>query len=158
VALLVIVVAGGCGVVDLAPATPEPERQSITDCAQPFVLNQETTLAAIGLDDLPGIRDREAVRRALIRVTRAATPWEAFAPPGLEPVVAEGQMLCITWADGSGLSMLLAEPFGVAAEEPGPGTGSTWVLPAIVAAALLALIVISWLAFRDRGPNRTLPR
>lgn len=159
VLVLLIVVAEGCAVVDLAPATPAPEPQSITECEPPLVLREETTLVAIGLGDLPGIGDAEAARRGLIRVTRASIPWEAFGPPGLDPVVAEGQMLCITWADGSGLSMLLAEPFGDAADEPAPGpaTGIPWAPLATVAAVLLALLGISWLAFRDRGRSHTPP-
>jgi hypothetical protein len=150
---LLAVAAAGCEVVDLEPDTPAPEPQSITECEPPFVLDEETTLAAIGLDDLPGLRPDEHLRRGMFRVTREVIPWEAFGPPGADPVVAEGQMLCITWADGSGLSMLLPEPFGIAADEPADdaATASTWVLPAIVVAALLGLIGISWLAFRDRG-------
>lgn len=145
VALLV----AGCGFLppnDPEPAVDDPAAGLTTDCEPPFVFEGESTLADIGLGDIPGIGDA-ATRQGVIRITRNVISHEQFAPPEVPVVVAEGQHLCVTWPDGSGMSMLLAEPFG---EEPGGGLP---VAPIVVGVVLTFVGAISWMAFRREAPS-----
>ena len=81
--------------------------------------------------------------------------WEDFAPPGVPAVVPEGQLLCVTWRDGSGLSTLLHEPFG----RPGIDVGAIGGVadsPVLIGmgVVLLVVAVVSWLAFRGERTAR----
>jgi hypothetical protein len=153
VVLLLFVGTAGCALVP--PMDPEPALapQAVTDCSPPFAFEGETTLAAIGLGDIEAAQG-EANRRGSIRITQHTVPWEAFAPPGVPPVVPEGQLLCVTWPDGSGMSTMLTEPFARPGSDGAEANGTTEalpVLPVIVAFVLLLLAGVSWLAFRREG-------
>ncbi|HSJ00298.1 MAG TPA: hypothetical protein VLA59_07930 [Patescibacteria group bacterium] len=119
----------------------------------PFVLHEETTLGALGLAQFEGM-GIELEQRGTVRITEATIRWEDFAPPDVPAVVPEGQLLCVTWPDGSGLATLLHEPFGQPGTDVGPidGVGES---PALigVGAVMLLVAVVSWLAFRYDGPS-----
>ena len=121
----------------------------------PFVLHEETTLGALGLAQFEGM-GLELTRRGIVRITEATIRWEDFAPPDVPAVVREGQLLCVTWPDGSGLSALLHEPFG----QPGIGVGAlvgvgeSPVVLIGVGVVMILLVVVSWLAFRGEEPSR----
>jgi hypothetical protein len=149
---LFAVLASACGLLppnDPGPAVPEPQR--VTDCMPPFAFEGDTTLAAIGIGDLDGI-GQEATRRGSIRITRDTVRWEQFAPPDVPPgPIPEGQMLCVTWPDGSGLNALLPEQFDGPERDADPASAAADdlpVVPILVFVAVVLVIGISWLAFR----------
>ena len=61
----------------------------------------------------------------------------------------EGQLLCVNWPDGSGMSMMLPEPF-VVGEAPDDAAADPGVplTPILFALAILLVVAISWIAFR----------
>jgi hypothetical protein len=147
--LVAIAMIAGCSLVPFDP-TPDPEAGPglVGDCMPPFVLDEETTLGALGLAQFEGM-GADLVRRGSVRVTEATLRWEDFAPPGVVPLVAEGQLLCITWPDGGGFTTLLHEPFRqdgfpLAAAESGDGPP----VALLVAAVAVIVVGVSWLAFR----------
>lgn len=144
----------GCAPV-LAPAVPEMDDgvAGFQDCEPPFVFEGDATIAELGISD-PRLT-HEATLRGHIRVTRDTISHEEFAPPGVPAVIPEGQVLCATWADGSGMAMMLAEPWGPPGvfDHATVGPGSLPVVAIGVTGAVVATAVISWLAFR-RGPVR----
>ena len=136
----------GCGLVPNDPAPAVDPALPITDCEPPLAFEGETTIAELGL---VGIVGDDATRRGLIQISSGSVTHEEFAPPGAPVVVPEGQLLCVTWPDGSGMSMMLPEPFvagvapDIAADDPGiPLT------PILVGLAILLVAAISWIAFR----------
>jgi hypothetical protein len=150
--LAVPVLLTGCGLVpnDPVPAEPVPGDgpQSITDCVPPLAFEGEATIADLGLA-IPGLA-AEATRPGTIRITADTVNWEQFAPPGVPAVVPEGQMLCVTWADGSGMTTLLSEPFtgvgAIPADEAGSGS-FPWT-PILFGIAVVLVVGVSWIAFR----------
>jgi len=153
--VVMIGLTAACGLVPFDP-TPDPEAGPglVGDCMPPLVLHEETTLAALGIAQFEGLGP-ELTRRGTIRITEATVRWEDFAPPDVPAIVSEGQLLCVTWPDGSGMSTLLHAPFGrpgfgvgVVAAEGGPPL----VLLGVLAASAV-VIVVSWIAFR-RGDAR----
>jgi hypothetical protein len=149
-----IVVGAGCSLIPFDP-TPDPEAGPglVTDCAPPFVLEEETTLGALGLAQFEEAQAEAGIdlnRRGTVRITEATVRWEEFAPPDVPAVVPEGQLLCVMWADGSGLSTLLHEPFGQPGIDVGAvvGVGESPVVFIGVAVVVVLVVVVSWFAFR----------
>jgi len=144
----------GCGTLLPNDAVPDvdPGPQEITDCEPPFVFEGETTMAELGLAQILEI-GATATRRGSVVITRDIVTHEQFAPPEAPVVVPAGQLLCLTFPDGSGVSMMLPEPFPLADEDAGDGSGPGAVplTPILVGAAVLILAAISWLAFRREG-------
>ena len=143
---LAALLIAGCGLVPNDPAPDVDPALPITDCEPPLAFEGETTIAELGL---VGILGDDATRRGLIQISSGTVTHEQFAPPGAPVVVPEGQLLCVTWPDGSGLSMMLPEPFVVgeapdnAADDPGVS-----LTPILFALVILLLVAISWIAFR----------
>jgi hypothetical protein len=152
--LVPLVLAGGCGLVPFDP-TPDPEAGPglVGDCTPPFVLDEETSLGALRIAQFAGLGP-DLARPGRIRITEATIDWEDFAPPDVPPIVSEGQLLCVTWADGSGMSTVLHEPFGGVGIGVGVAIGAPAVLVGVGIGALLLVIVVSWLVFRrEPGPS-----
>jgi hypothetical protein len=126
----------------------------VTECRPPFVLHEETTLGALGIGQFEGMGP-QLNRMGSVPPTEAAVRWEDFAPPDVPAVVPEGQLLCVTWPDGSGLAALLEKPFG----EPGihlgrGGDDGPPITLAGVTFVALVVVGVSWLAFRRDDPAR----
>ena len=150
----VMVALAGCGLVPNDPA-PVDGPQFVGPCAAPFAFEGETTIAELGLvDAIPEITADDATRQGTIRVTRDAVPWDEFAPPDAPPAVAAGQLLCVTWDDGSGMTTILHRPFiGQGSGPDGqPATSGPSAAPLFFAVAFLVVAGASWLAFR-RGTH-----
>ena len=148
-----VIWVAGCGLLPSTDAQPAVDPQNRTECVAPLAFSGETTLAALGLCDLPGGAG-DANRPATIRVTQETVAWEDFAPPGVPPAVPEGQLLCVTWADGSGMTTLLHEPFNPPLDRlaaPAPESARPPVVPLVAVAALVVVAAVSWLAFRREG-------
>lgn len=149
--LMVAPVLAACGLVVL-PNDPVPldGKVVIRDCeATPLVFEGDTTLEELGLGAIPGV-GAEATRVGFIRITRDRITHEQFAPPDAPVVVAEGQLLCIDWPDGSGMSMMLAQPFRI---EPEPEPAAELpVVPIVAGLAILLVAGVSWIAFRREPP------
>ena len=154
-AAFAVALGAGCGLVPFDP-TPDPEAGPglVGDCMPPFVLHEETTLGALGLAQFEGM-GAELSRRGTVRITEATMRWEDFAPPDVPAVVQEGQLLCITWRDGSGLSTLLHEPVGRPGSDAGESGGAARS-PVLIGVGVVALLVVavSWLAFRSERSSR----
>jgi hypothetical protein len=152
--LVAIAMIAGCSFVPFDP-TPDPEAGPglVGDCVPPFVLDEETTLGALGLAQFEGM-GADLVRRGSVRVTEATLRWEDFAPPGVAPLVAEGQLLCITWPDG-GFTTLLHEPFRQGGVPAAPAESGDGPSVAVLVAAVAFIVVggVSWLAFRRERPS-----
>jgi hypothetical protein len=150
----VIALAGGCSLLPFDP-TPDPEAGPglVGDCNPPLVLEEETTLRTLGLAQFEGMGAAELDRRGTVRITAATVRWEDFAPPDVPAIVPEGQLLCMTWEDGSGMSTLLHEPFAGPGFDLGSPAGGETPIAALIGAALVALLVAaaSWFAFRREG-------
>jgi hypothetical protein len=156
--ILAVVVLAGCALVSnvpdpaadpgVAPGAPADGPQSRTECEEPLAFEGEATIAELGLADaIPNIAD-DATRRGLIRITRDMVTWEQFAPPDAPMVIAGGQLLCITFEDGTGIATLLHEPFaGIAAEAPMERVEFP-LAPIAIVAVILLVAAVSWLAFR----------
>jgi hypothetical protein len=145
-----------CGLLPFDP-TPDPAAEPgvATDCAPPFVLHEETTLGALGIGQFEDL-GVHLNRVGSVRITEAAVRWEDFAPPDVPPAVPEGQLLCVTWPDGSGLSTLLHEPFGRGGVDALPGgiEDGPPIALAGLAVAVLLVVGVSWLAFRREDRAR----
>ena len=122
----------------------------VTDCEPPLVFEGDTTLQELGLGDIQGLGP-EATRRGLIRITRDTVTHEQFAPPNVPVAVPEGQLLCVTWPDGGGMTMMLSEPFGIEARAPA-ADGGLPLAPILVGLAVVIVAAISWFAFRREAP------
>jgi hypothetical protein len=151
--LLLAVVLAGCG---LLPNDPPPADgpQSVTECEPPLAFEGETTIADLGLvDAIPNVAD-DATRRGLIVITRDIVTWEQFAPPGVAAEVPAGQLLCVTWADGSGMATLLHRPFAGAVGDPAAETEGFPTAPILVGLVIVVILLVaaSWLAFRSDAP------
>ena len=85
-------------------------------------------------------------------ITANAVDAADFAPPGA-PAGPAGQVMCIEFADGSGMSTMLTEPFGppgeVAVTTTSDDTFDARLVP--IAVVGLAVIGISVLVFRADG-------
>jgi len=153
--LLVVVALAGCG---LLPADPVPADgpQTATECEPPLAFEGETTIAELGLADaIPNVGG-DATRRGVILITRDTVTWEEFAPPGAPAAVPAGQMLCVTWEDGSGLATLLHQRFNgeLGARSDVADSVGFPLAPIVVGLAVLLLaIAVSWLAFRRDAPH-----
>lgn len=137
----------GCAsgtVVDAPDPTPARDGPIVTDCLPPFAFEGETTLGAIGLGDIPGLGEA-ATRRGLVRITRDTVTWAEFAPPDTPRLRPDGQMVCVTWPDGSGMSTLLETPFGVDATSGDVPPGLL-----LVAGAAILVSGAAAVAFRER--------
>jgi hypothetical protein len=154
-----LLLLAGCGLMpnDPVPAKVEGpgDPQLASGCEPPLAFDGETTIAELGLaDSNPGLGD-SATRQGRVQITQETFTWEEFAPPDVPAAVPEGQMLCVTWADGSGMSMLLPEPFP---SRPAEGDGLAASIPwaAILAGVAIALVIgASWFAFRREAPRST---
>lgn len=152
-ALAATVLLAACST--LAPERADPEAgdqpAGFQDCEAPYAFDGETTMAALGLGDA----GPDAARPGRIRITQDTITHEEFAPPGAPVHIPEGQVLCVTWADGSGMAMMLAEPWRAPAEPD--GDASVPLNAAILGVIGLVVVggAISWIAFRsdprDRG-------
>ena len=154
-----VVFLAACGLVPNNPA-PADRPQIAGECAPPLAFEGETTIAGLGLvDAIPEIPADDAMREGRIQVTRDPVPWEEFAPPNVPPAVAAGQLLCMTWDDGTGMTTILHRPFvGQVADPAGePATGGPPAAPLFFAAAILVIAGASWLAFR-RGTHSRVKR
>ncbi len=154
---LVVIVLAACGLVPNDPAAVDGP-QFVGPCTAPFAFEGETTIAQLGLvDAIPNITEDDATRRGTIRVTRDAVPWEEFAPPDAPPAVATGQLLCVTWDDGSGMTTMLHRPFVTQGRDPdgGPATSGPSAAPLFFAVAILVIAGASWLAFRRGTHSRS---
>jgi hypothetical protein len=142
-------VLAGCGLVPNDPV-PAAGPQSLTDCEPPLAFEGDATVADLGLADaVPNIGVADATRPGRIQITRDTVTHEQFAPPGAPVVVPEGQLLCVTWPDGSGFTTMLGEPFAGVAEAPLANAGAPSLLtPILVGVGALLLVGISWMAFR----------
>lgn len=153
--LAAVAITTACGLVPFDPP-PDPEAGPgfAGDCNPPFVLSEETTLGALGIGQFEEM-GLELDRVGSIRITEATVRWEDFAPPDVAPMVPEGQLLCVTWPDGSGLSTLLHEPFaprGIAFPDVG-GQGPPTAIVGVTLAVLL-VAAAAWWAFRRDGQAR----
>jgi hypothetical protein len=129
---------------------PDDEPDGFQDCEAPYAFDGETTMAALGLGDA----GPDAARPGRFRITQDTITHEEFAPPGAPVHIPEGQVLCVTWADGSGMAMMLAEPWR-APEEGGAET----VPPSAAILGVIGLVVviggaIAWIAFRSDSHDR----
>jgi hypothetical protein len=156
--VLLALVLAGCGLIPSVQEVPEgvavPEPVPfVSECEPPLAFEGETTIAELGLvDAIPHMTDEDATRRGLIKITRNTVAWEQFAPPEVPPVVPAGQMLCLTFDDGTGsLATLLHRPFvGFGAEAPAERLELP-LAPILVALVILLAVAVSWLAFRQRS-------
>lgn len=144
------VLLAACATV-LAPEVPAPEREpapaGFQDCEPPYAFDGESTIAALGIE--PEGLTHELTMRGHIRITRDAITHEEFAPPGVPVHIPEGQVLCATWQDGSGLALMLSEPWGPpGAFDLAGGEGRALLELAVLAAVIVAAALVSWLAFR----------
>jgi hypothetical protein len=118
------------------------------------VYDDDATIAELGID-MPGMGP-DRTRRGHIRITRDTITHEEFAPPGAPIAVAEGQVLCIEWPDGSGMATMLDQRWGgptavdLALAE---GQGAPELL--IVGLVAMVIAAASWLAFRHERPTGT---
>jgi len=148
-----VVLTAGCSLLRFDP-TPDPEAGPglIGDCMPPFALHEETTLGALGIAQFEGL-GAELNRSGTVRITQATVRWEDFAPPDVPAVVPEGQLLCMTWPDGGGMSTLLHEPFGQPGFDPAEdeGSGGPAVVLVALGAAVLVVLGVSWVAFGRAG-------
>ena len=115
------------------------------DRAKEFAFIGETTLAALGLDQFAG---PDSGRIGTIWVT--ADKVEMGAPP--DPLVEPTRMVCVEWADGSGMSGQLPDRWQLPVTAEPPQSTSLPVAPLVLAAVLLSLIGVSFLAFRRERP------
>ncbi len=139
-----------------APGVAEPavDAPLVTDCEPPFAFEGETTLAELGIANDVGTGE-ETTRRAVIRITRDFVTHAEFAPPGApDAPPGGGQMLCVTWPDGTSMATLLSEPF--AGDVPfeadvvtGDANDSFPVTGLLVGLAVIVVAAVSWLAFRN---------
>lgn len=146
---VVVVALAGCGLVSIDPTPEELDPGALTtECEPPFAFQGDGTIAELGLlGDLPNLGDH-AVLHGAIRITRDSVRHEDFLPPGVPPTVDEGQLLCITFADGSGMALMLPVPFPSerAAGDSG-GDGIDWT-PVLVGLVVAAVVGVSWAAYR----------
>jgi hypothetical protein len=153
--LISLAFTAACSLIPFDP-TPDPAAEPgvVTDCTPPFVVDEETTLGALGIGQFEGM-GVQLNRVGSVRITEATVRWEDFAPPDVPAVVPEGQLLCVTWPDGSGLSSLLEEPFGKPAigVDLGGGDGGPPIALVGVAHAGLLVAGVSWLVFRGEPPS-----
>jgi hypothetical protein len=154
IAVVATFMVGACSLVRNDPAVvPGGDGPMVTECEPPLAFEGETTIAELGLADAMQLDEVTASRRGEISITRDTVTWQEFAPPDVPAVVPAGQMLCITWPDGTGMTGLLSVPFPAAAAEGGPdAAGAFPVVPILVGFALLAAVALSWLAFRRDAP------
>jgi hypothetical protein len=156
---LVGILLAGCGSVPAQAVPAEPGlaagQPAVTECLPPLAFEGEATIAELGLE-IPGL-GAQATRPGTILITENLVAWEQFAPPDVPAVVPEGQMLCVTWADGSGMTTLLAEPFPGRGADPIEEAGSVEVPWAaiLVGVAIAVVIGASWFAFRREAPTST---
>jgi hypothetical protein len=150
---MAFVVLAGCGLIPNDPA-PADGPLPVADCEPPLAFEGETTIAELGLADaIPNVGG-DAARLGMIRITRDTVTWAEFAPPDVQAAVPEGQVLCITWDDGSGLSTLLHRPFhgGIGAPADEGGSGEIPLTAIVVGLAVVLLVAVSWLSFRREAP------
>ena len=115
------------------------------DQAQEFAFVGETTLAALGLDQFEG---PDSGRIGTIWVT--ADKVEMGAPP--EPLAEPARMVCVEWADGSGMTAPLPDNWQLpVSAEPAPST-SLPVAPVVLAVVVASFVGVSFLAFRRERP------
>lgn len=119
-----------------------------TDCEPPFAFDGDASIAELGLGPaLPGVEGQLNIR-GRIRITRDTVRAQDFLPPGAPALVEEGQLLCMTFDDGSGMSLMLPVPFPL---DGGAGTARIdvdWALMIVIGLAAIAIIGVSWMAFR----------
>jgi hypothetical protein len=158
VGIAAAILLAGCGMLfgKVAPqGVAEPAVDGaplVTDCEPPFAFEGETTLAELGIENDVGTGE-ETRRRATIRITRDFVTHAEFAPPGVPNVPAGGgQMLCVTWDDGSSMATLLSQPFAgdvpVADDDQAATEGGVPLAGLLVGLAILIVAAVSWLAFR----------
>lgn len=119
-----------------------------SECQPPYAYVGRTTLAALGIAQ--GGLDRNRVGR--VWITANVVTVDEFAPPEAPggPAGSAAQVMCIEFADGSGMSSMLTEPFsrpGQLEATTAPGDASNLRL-VLVAVSAVALTAISVLAFR----------
>jgi len=129
-----------------APAAPFGE------CTPPYAFFGETTLAAIGLTN---VSPQEANRPGRIWITRDPVDSDVFAPgPPAGVGMPDGQVVCVEWADGSGMSTILPDAWDAPLADGPVGTDDGMPITMVGAvAAVLIVLVVSWLAFRREAPT-----
>lgn len=115
------------------------------DQAQEFAFIGETTLAALGLDQFGG---PDIGRVGTIWVT--ADKVEMGAPP--DPLVEPTRMVCVEWADGSGMTGPLPDNWQLPVTAEPPQSTSLPVAPLVLAVVLASIVGVSFLAFRRERP------
>lgn len=148
VAIALIVGLAGCGVAQPANLSPE-----FTECGQTtnFAFVGETSLSAIGLGDA----GPDSSRVGMVWVTADAIPMGgAPMPLGGGPEPEPMRMVCVEWADGSGMSMSIdagwQPPF--AGMDPAASASGPELPMGLIGllVALAVLVVVSVVAFRER--------
>ena len=143
----------GCGPLPAAEPDAGVWEPAVLDCEPPLVFEGDSTIAQLGLADAVLADAATESRRGSIRVTGNTVRWEDAVPPNVPARFPEGQMLCITWEDGTGMSTLLPVRFGAdGVEGPVQSETSLPVVPIVVALAFGLIAGLSWLAFRREAP------
>lgn len=117
------------------------------DQAQQFAFIGRTSLDALGLNEFGG----DSRRIGMIWVTAEKVQMDVGpAPPGglAEPT----RMVCVEWADGSGMAGPVPDNWQPPLTAAEPPSTSLPVAPLVLAAVLLSLIGVSFLAFRRERP------
>ena len=145
-----IVLAVLLSACSLGPGTEVTGRRpSLPGCdqAQEFTFIGRTSLDALGLDEFGGGPDGAQI--GTIWVT--ADQVQMDAPPG--PAVEPTRMVCVEWADGSGMTAPLPDNWQLpGTAEPLPPSTTMPVAPLVLVVVVAIIVGVSFLAFRRERP------
>jgi hypothetical protein len=147
IGLGMLALVSACGVVPGIDAGVDGPPPPFDECrVERYAFIGESTMAALGLDDFGG---QEANRVGSIWVTADKVVVDMGpAPPGGQPFIQEpSRMVCVEWADGSGMAGPVADDWQLPVA-PSVATGTFPVAPVIVVVMLVTLVGASFLAFR----------
>ena len=151
IGLGVMALASGCGIltgvgigVDAGVDGPPPPFEECR--AERYAFIGESTTAALGLGQFGG---GEANRVGMIWVTADEVVVHTGPMPAGGPPQEPSRMVCVEWADGSGMSGPVADDWRLPAAEVVPA-GTFPLAPVVVVIMLAALVGASFLAFRER--------
>jgi hypothetical protein len=119
------------------------------DQAQQFAFAGRSSLDALGLNEFGGGPD--GARIGMIWVTADKVQMDVGpAPPGglAEPT----RMVCVEWADGSGMAGPIADNWQPPVTAAEPASTPLPVAPLVLAVVAASLIGVSFLAFRRERP------
>jgi len=146
--IALVVLMSACS---LGPGTEVTGRRpSLPGCdqAQEFAFIGRTSLDALGLDEFGGGPDGAQI--GTIWVTADEVQMDAPPDPAVEPT----RMVCVEWADGSGMTAPLPDNWQPPrTAEPLPPSTSPPVAPLVLVAVLATLVGVSFLAFRRDRPG-----